>query len=154
MAKLTVESSIVIAAPREDVFHYVAEWRNARHYVPNVASLQQVGAVCYGLGTRLRGRAKLNGIPVDTLSEVVQFVELERIVCRSVSGPESTNIWLFYEDGSGTRLTAIVTYRLPGYLLGGIIARLISRELATSVERSLFNLKRILEGRRQKHDAD
>lgn len=150
MAEITVESSIVIAAPRGEVFRYVAEWQNAPRYVPNITSLRQVGAIGYGLGTRLRGSVQLpglplRGVPMASLSEVVQFVAPERIVTHSVEGVESTNTWLFHVDRGGTRLTAILTCRLPGHLLGRLVARLLSRALAESVAASLDNLKRLLE---------
>jgi uncharacterized membrane protein len=92
------------------------------------------------------GKISLKGIPLETLSEVVEFVENERIACRSVRGVAASNYWLFAGDESRTTVTAIVAYQLPGQLMGEFMARLVSREIVETVTASLVNLKRILEG--------
>jgi uncharacterized protein YndB with AHSA1/START domain len=138
-----IEESIIIEAPVERVFAYVADYRHALEWMHNFTRFEPVGEPTYGRGARVRAAGTVMGLPVEVTLEIVDFEPNRRLVSWSTGMVESRSAWLFEPLDGRTRVTFRGEYRLP-VLLRPVEGRLMA-ELAENARRSLANLKRILE---------
>ncbi len=143
---LTVDSSIVIAAPVERVFDYVADYRNATTWMRNFSRFEPVGEKAYGLGARSLVEGTILGVPFRTELQVVEFVRCSRLTSRSTGSLRSLSRWLFKPVANGTEVSFSAQYQPPRVIPGPEPARhLLQRELRKGAEQSLLNLKRAIE---------
>ena len=138
-----------IAAPVEEVFEFVADYRNALDYMDHLHTFRPVTRHSHGLGAEVWAGGRLHGIPISTRLRVTAFEKNRRLVSVSSHGLRSTSTWSFEPNNGGTRVTFVAEYALPKVPLAG---RLLSGRLDDAVRvgtrRTLENLKRVLEQRR------
>ncbi len=141
-----VDRSILIEAPVATVFEYVADWRNTIKYQHQFSKFEPVGEPVRGLGLTVDARGWFKGLPVRARLRIVEFVENERIVSRSVAHMRSSAEWLFSPDGDRTRVRFIANYDWPVPLGNRLLKRIVENEIASMTETSLRDLKRLVEG--------
>jgi uncharacterized membrane protein len=147
MAKVAL--GIEIAAPLEQVFDYVADSSNALNWMHNFTRFEPIGQRTSGLGARALAEGRILGSPFRTELEITEFIKNRRLTSRSNGGVRSISHWLFEPTLSGTEVCFVAAYHFPGVLLvAGPLRHLVERELELNTERSLRNLKRIMENRR------
>ena len=146
----TIERSIVIEARVEEVFRFVADYRNTPLYQRQFSRFERVGPVCHGTGLTLDAHGRFKGVPVHARLRVIEFIENQRIVSTSVKGLKSEAVWSFTPMGSATRVTFKATYAWPIPLLSGALRRVLIGELEEAAESSLRELKRLVEGARER----
>ena len=144
----TVEKSIVIDRPREDVWEYVIEhdeWRK-----PEVLEVRKLTEGPPEVGTRYEDTSQLMGRELKTVNEVTQFDPPEYISWTQVDkeGPAYTVKGSYeLESLSGrTQFTLFGNYEAGG--LWRMLAPLIRRRLQTDTFPTfLRQLKEILENK-------
>jgi uncharacterized membrane protein len=140
-----VRKSIEINAPLEDVFAYVADYRNAKDFLEGFTEFQAVTGQFSGLGARARASGKFWGVPVSTVLEISEFEENQCLVSRSVAGIRSSSAWGFQTTKKGVKVTFTAEYSVPGLMIGHLMERLIEKDVEANTRQSLINLKRIME---------
>ena len=140
-----VERSAIIAVPPERAFGFVADPNNALRWMHSFSRFDPEQAGFAGLGAKVTATGKVMGIPVTTTLEVVEFEPPHRLSSRTTGRLKSYSTWQFEPADGGTRVTFLGDYDVPGALLRMIGGPLVQRELETNAEKSLSNLKAILE---------
>jgi uncharacterized protein YndB with AHSA1/START domain len=149
MARL--EREIVIAAPPERVFAYLAQPERTPEWSPNVVSIRRTSAGPIGVGATTETLVKALGTTQKALGRCTAFEPPRRLVIESetASGARTVNETLLLAEGVGaTRLRAILDYTLPGGALGrGLIGGFLGadRQIERDFTQSLARLKAIVE---------
>ena len=129
--------NILIDAPVERVFRFVADPHNTTRYQRQFSRFEPVGSPQYGLGATADARGRFRGIPVRARLRIVEFVPNKRIVSRSIAFLKSTAEWHFDEEDGKTRVRFAANYDWPIPILGGTIRRMIEEEIDDMAEDSL-----------------
>jgi len=148
MARL--EREIVIAAPPERVFAYLAQPERTPEWSPNVLSVRRTNDGPIGVGATTETVVKAIGTTQKALGRCTVFDPPHRVVIESRTnlGATTVNETVLAPDGKGTRLRAKLDYTLPGGafgggLLGGFLG--IDKQIQKDFVQSLARLKAILE---------
>jgi carbon monoxide dehydrogenase subunit G len=133
----TFAKTIDVAAPLEEAFGYVADFRTVTEWDPGIVKAQRVNNGPIGLGATYDVMALFRGKPLPFRYEVSAYEEGRRLLFHGAGAKaRSVDEILFERAGSGTRITyrAVVTmkgiYRLAGPLLGPTFDEMGSRALA------------------------
>ncbi len=142
MAK--IEKSILINAPVEQVFAFMAEPHNLLEIWPSLLEVRNVqplpnGGYCYDW------TYKMAGMRFQGQAEWIEFVKNQRIVDKNESGIPSTFVWTYQPEDGGTRVTVSVEYTIPGAALGRLAEPIIHKMNEHEGETILANLKARME---------
>ena len=140
-----IERSILVKAAVEEVFEFVADYRNTTRYQRHFSRFDPIGPPTRGLGLTVDARGRFRGIPIHARLRVTEFVENERIVSNSIEGLKSAAIWRFDREDEQTRVTFTASYAWPVPILSGALRRMLTEELVSMTESSLRELKRLVE---------
>ncbi len=143
----TIARSILVNAPIEEVFQFVADYRNTPKYQRQFSRFEPVGEPTHGLGLTVDARGRFKGLPIRAKLRITEFVENERIVSRSVEGLKSAAEWEFGREGDKTRVTFTASYSWPLPILSRAIRKMLEAELIAMTEASLRELRRLVEAR-------
>jgi uncharacterized protein YndB with AHSA1/START domain len=141
----STDLSILIDAPVEAVFEFVADPRNTVRYQREFSTFEPIGQPRRGLGMTVDARGKFKGIPVRARLRVVEFVPNERIVSRSIAFLKSRAEWHFAEEEGGTLVRFVAQYDWPIPLPARAMSWLLEDEIEAMTEASLRRLKRLVE---------
>jgi uncharacterized membrane protein len=141
----TVEREVTIARGAAEVFDYVADPGNALRWMHNFTRFDSESPVV-GRGSRVQAAGTLFGFPIATELEIDGFERPGLLSSRTTGRIRSRSIWRFADANGTSRVSFRGEYDLPGALLRMIGVALVQRELEIHAERSLSNLKQILEG--------
>ena len=142
-----IEKGIEIKAPVEKVFDFVTDWQNMSRFMERTYDWKPTTEKTRGDGVRVAHRQKGLGREFGYECEISGFVENEGFTLTSFRGPEAKSQWIFERLGDRTKVTLIAEYKVPVPIVGGILdALLVKRMAETMFDKSLQNLKRLLEG--------
>ncbi|MDP2935861.1 MAG: SRPBCC family protein [Dehalococcoidia bacterium] len=137
MAQMRME--ILIAAPVDKVYDFVANVENHPRYADFVERLDITSPYRLGLGVTFNQYLHLGGETVAVPSQVIELVPLQKVVWTSPHrGYVMPVTYLFESTGQGTRVTHMAEapwYDDPGEQSGWL----------EDNRRELENLKRLLE---------
>jgi uncharacterized protein YndB with AHSA1/START domain len=150
----TIERSILVDAPVEEVFQFVADYRNTTRYQHQFSRFEPIGTITRGLGLTVDARGRFKGIPIHAKLRITEFVENERIVSESIEGLKSEAAWTFAPEGDQTRVTFRGRYAWPIPILSGALRRTLMAELVAMTESSLRELKLLVERRRREATSE
>jgi uncharacterized membrane protein len=96
---------VVISAPVERVFAFVADYENDPQLLDEVRRMRQVSNRSVGVGTQAIGTSRVLGRELATTPVVTDYEENRRVVTKSVSGsvPIVGVAWLRGGPGSSRR---------------------------------------------------
>lgn len=140
-----VDRSILIEAPVEAVFAYVADWRHTTKYQRQFSRFEPIGEPTSGLGLTVDARGRFKGLPIRATLRIVEFVTGQRIVSRSVAHLKSSAEWHFAREGNGTRVRFLACYDWPVPILSVRFRRMVEAEIVAMTESALRELKRLVE---------
>jgi hypothetical protein len=137
---LTIERSVVINRPIEQVFTFVANFENEPLYNPSLLSMRKTSPGPIGLGTTWQEVVRLAGAHDRT---VTVYESDQTLVYQNDRRPFPVEItFRFASVPNGTLLTASPTIELGGvFKLGAPMFRLL---LPTLVERIVSAIKKVL----------
>ncbi|SDS61120.1 SRPBCC family protein [Microterricola viridarii] len=142
----TIEESVIIARPPQEVFDFVSTPANTAVWDSSVVASEQQGDGPFAEGTRTRGTSKIMGRRFDWTVEATEYDPPNRVTNTSVEGPMSFVVTSSVEavDG-GSRYT----YRIDAASgLGGVFGRMadpfIQRAQARTVRANLETLAELL----------
>jgi len=132
--------SIVINAPAEKVFAYLADPLNDKEWDPGSKEVEVEGS---GLGMITRWKYDFGGYQFGGKSAVVDYVLNQKIVWKATwEGGFETATTLLVPDPAGTKLLSIVEYHIPAW--PAALAKMTDAEIKKGVQEvSDGNLQRI-----------
>ena len=141
------ETSIDIAAPPDEVYRYLADFRRHAEWSMSVAVLEQMTPAPVGVGTEFKASETLP-------QELVSFARITELEAPTLIGWESTDYQVFRTRWSltlsprngGTHLLQRVRFEPIGDL-GEQILLMRKEQVPEENQRSLGRMKAILEGK-------
>lgn len=143
---VTVEASVDINRPIEEVFAYATDPTKAPEWSSMILESTLEGSGPIGVGSRFSVVAKVLGRRVDSTAEVTQYEPPRKCVVRAVSGPGQLEIERQLESiPEGTRYRSRLVGESGGLfkLADPIVGALLKR----TVETDLHTLKALLEAK-------
>ena len=143
----TIEESIVIAAPADKVFGFLADGRNAPVFDSSCIRCEPEGDGVPAAGSRWKGATKVLGREFEWTSEYTEFEPDRLVAIESVESKVPFRIRTeVTPEGDGTR----VNYRLEADSgLGGFFGRLadplVVKAQTRTVKANLESLKDLME---------
>jgi uncharacterized protein YndB with AHSA1/START domain len=143
----TVEESVVIGRPREQVWAYVVDPATFTTWARTAIEYEADHGGHPRVGDRDRMVGKVAGRRVEVTREITDVVPGERLVMKTVTAPfPSSSECRFSDVEGGTRMTLRI--ETPG--LGGFFGKLgdavVVKLFARDVRANLANLKAVLDG--------
>ena len=138
-----IEDSKEINVAPERVSQYMWDVNNLPNYLPisDVKILERTEDL-----VRLRHKFTAAGRTMDLVCEQKMLKKNKKMVYRVTKGMKLEGTWLLEPTETGTKLTNILEYKLPGWIFGVILDKLkIQKEMRRICTESLRRLKRILE---------
>lgn len=144
-----VTSSALVPATAEEVFSFLADYRNIPRLQPEFTNAKLVSHVERGLGATVELHGRFHGLPMRAQMHIIAYSPPNRIVSISEGAVLSRNTWevrqLTGEDISQVRLS--VEYKVGGPLGGlftGVASQLFHKEIQGMTDESLKRLAAIL----------
>ena len=142
---VTIEKSILVEAPPEEVFDYMSDPRHLPEIWPSMVGVEDVADLPSG-GHRYHWIYKMAGVRLEGDSETVEFEPGKHIVEKNTGQIPSTFDWTFSLENGSTRLKTRVEYEIPESLLGKLAEPFIVKLNEREAESVLGNLKDRIEG--------
>jgi carbon monoxide dehydrogenase subunit G len=143
---LTVDESIVIEKPRDEVFTFFSDPDNVAVYSSNIVDYEVVSGAPDAVGRKAKFAVKVVGVRLDYTDEVVERVENERAKLVSRDGRIPYSITLsFADEGSGTKVTWLQESETLGGVFkfaDGLVMKMYTRDVRSNLEKA----KTLLEG--------
>ena len=142
----TIEESIVIDRPRDQVFAFATAPENLTQYSSNLVEYEQQSDGERGKGTIDRGTVRVAGKKFDFTAEITEWQPAQRVVSRSVESPMDWELsQTFTDEGGGTKVT--FHQEVPdmkgffGKLGDAVVTKMYTRDVRSNLE----SLKILLE---------
>jgi hypothetical protein len=144
----TIEESIVIDRPREEVFAFATAPGNMTTYQSNIVEYEQESTGERDKGAHDRGTVRVAGKKMGFTQELVEWEPPTRAVMRSLEAPMSWELELRCESlgEDRTRVTIHQEVDEIGGFFGRIGDAMATKMYTRDVRSNLENLKLILEG--------
>lgn len=144
MTKL-IEQIHTTLGPTE-AFAYIADFANAMHWDPGVASSEQIGDGPVAVGSRYRLGVRLGGrvAPMDYTISTLEAPHRVVLVGEG-SGVSAIDDIRFSADGTGTRIDYTADIRLGGLLR--LVQPFLGRAFTNLGRNALAGMKRTLDAR-------
>jgi uncharacterized membrane protein len=149
----SIERSIVIDRPVEDVWEFVHETTNDSLWQTTLAESEQLTDGPLRVGSRVREVRRFLGLRIEATWEVTEYQANLKSAIRAVSGPiPFTGSYRVEPADGATRFTVTGELDAHGFfkLAEPVFARIAQREL----EANLGHLKDILEAEASSSTAD
>lgn len=144
MAK--VAASILIDKPIDEVFEYTASPFNGPAFIPNLNENTNIQPEQSTAGQTFDWRFNMAGVDLRGKAEVTEFEPPHKVKIVTTGDSNTTWIWAFQEESSGTRVSVEVEYELIESVWQKIVNKMIVDKLnQRSAEQMLENLRIILE---------
>jgi acyl-CoA synthetase (AMP-forming)/AMP-acid ligase II/uncharacterized membrane protein len=141
-----VDKSILIDAPREEIWELVSDPCRYPDFTAGLTRLEHKGGPPLGLGARYSVRVRVGSADVGGLVEIVEFDEPRDLAWSSVTGIDQRLRWRLRESDDGrTRVTLRLAYQAPGGLLGLLSDQVGKPMVARNLEQTLHNLRTEIE---------
>ena len=112
---MRLNESIVISAPRELVWDYIADPANYLHFMSGVTRWEVEGEQRTGLGARYRMLIRVGSAEVGGLIEIVECADARDMAWHSVTGVDQRGRWRLRDaDGGRTRVEFRFAYGVAG----------------------------------------
>jgi ligand-binding SRPBCC domain-containing protein len=152
-----LQRELVIAAPPEAVFAYLAEPERLPEWTPGVLAVLRtspgpigVGATtstqveAFGMRQTLLGRCTIFDPPrrLSVQNETASGIKIGGVTIGKVSTTSTSEL---VPEGPGTRLRASLEYTLDAGFMSGLAEQVAGPKLSADFDQSLLNLKQRLE---------
>ena len=139
-----IERNVLINAPVEKVFAYIADPKNEMEWLPGNTDVRDITG--QGVGQKWGYTYKMMGLPLKGEDEVLEYIHNQRYVTESRGGIMSTWTWTFKAENGGTRLNVVVEFTIPVPVLGKVGERLALGQIRREGDLATANIKARLEG--------
>lgn len=155
-----VSASAVVQAAAEEVFGFIADYRNIPRLQPEFATARVVSEQQMGAGAIVELQGRFHGVPMRAQNRIVTFTPPRRLVSISEGAVLSRNTWELQPlagELSGTLVTFVVEYKVGGPLGGiftGVASSLFHKEIQAMTDGSLRRLQEIFSVEGTKAEAN
>lgn len=141
---MRLNESIVVSAPPNLVWDYIAEPSNVLHFMSGITRWEVEGEQRTGLGARYRMLMRVGSAEMGGLIEVVEYDAPRDMAWSSVTGVDQRGRWRLRKAGGGrTRVEMRFAYGVAGAGLTGYLSeRVAAPSIRRHMKRSLQELKR------------
>lgn len=141
---IDVRGEIVIARPLDEVFEFAADLDNLPLWLDGCKKAWSPDGDGRSAGSEIIHTDEFMGQTFEARFEVLEWEDCRKIVSRAISGPfRGLSEERFHDEDGDTRVEIHVTGEPAGFLKAvGFMAK---RQGQAQIERSLDNLKRMLE---------
>jgi fatty-acyl-CoA synthase len=144
---MRVHCRITVGASPERVWQLVADPRCYPEFFSGITRWEAAGEGPVGLGSRFDMRLEVNAAEVGSLIEIVEFDECRDMAWSSITGLDQRGRWRLRERRPGsTELELRLNWQAPGGLTGLLSDRLGAPVVRKHLERTLENVKMMIEG--------
>ena len=141
----TIEATVFIDRPVEDVFAFVGDQHNAPRWQKGLVEVRKTTEGPIGLGTRHDFSRKVMGRMMVAGNEYTAYELNKRIAFKTTSGPMKLQACYRTEaSGTGTQLTCTMELD-KGSGLFGLLLPLIVRSIRKDMRLNFVTLKGLLE---------
>ncbi len=141
---IEVIEETLIARDRRAVARFAADPANDRCWIGGIREAQTLNDQPFGVGTRVRRRARFLGKSIDYILEVREYEAGSSLAMTSVSGPFPMQVkYRFDDDRQATRMQIEIRGNARGFF--GIASPLLARHVRRNVKADLQRLKQALE---------
>ncbi len=151
------QREIVIAAPPEAVFAFLAEPERLPEWTPGVLAVLRTSPGPIGVGATTSTQVEAFGVRQTLLGRCTVFDPPRRLAVHnetaggitiggvSIGKVSTTSASELLPEGTGTRLRASLEYTLAAGFMSGLAEQVAGPKLRADFDRSLLNLKQRLE---------
>ena len=152
---MRLNESIVVSAPPQVVWDYVADLDNYLHFMAGMTRWEAEGDAHSGMGARRRMLMRVGSAEMGGLVEMIEWDEPRDLAWTSVTGVDQRGrIRLRPIAENRTRVEFRYAYGVAGAgLFGWISERVAAPTLGGNIRRSLHQLKRLVEHERMRTEA-
>ena len=143
---ITIEHSVVINRPIEDVFAFLSNIENESQWQTGLVESAQTSQGPLGVGTTGREVRQFLGRRMESTYEITQYEQNRKLGFKTTSGPIPMEGGYTLESAEGgTKLDFLMQGEAGGFfkLAEPILARMVRRQ----IESDFGNLKDLLEAR-------
>jgi len=143
---VTVETSIIINRPIEEVFAYLTDARNNPQYDTGLVEVRQTPESPVGLGTKITEVRKFLGRKIESSREVVEYEPPTKCIQKNTAGPFPVEGSLTFEPtAEGTKVAWKFEMKPGGFF--ALAEPLVARSVKRQQEAALGDVKDLLENR-------
>ena len=148
MFTFTVDDSVTIERPVEDVYDFIADSENDVRWCPSVVEVERVSGNGPGPDARYKIHHTPGGMAFDADMEIVTYERPHRLEwVMTDSGHTIRGMYELERENGHTRLTQTSEITFEGWLRipGLIMKRSIAKEVQKELNKQFTNLKKVLE---------
>lgn len=141
---ITIERSIFINRPPEDVFDFMSDPTNDVKWRDSAVSAEWTSEAPHGVGSTLRSVDKILGREMESAAEIIAWDRPNLWGQKSVGGPMPFEMTVKFEaKGQGTQLTLSGSAEPGGFFK--LAEGLVRKQLLNQFDTDLNGLKRVME---------
>jgi len=141
-----VEKSVVLKAPVEKVFDFMADPKVNVEIMPSMVDVRDVEDPPGHVGGHFHWTYKMVGMKFDGESKVLEWEKNRRVVTESKSGIKTRWSFSYQPEGSGSKMTVTVEYEVPVPVVGKMAEALVRKQNEKELDLILSNVKARVEG--------
>jgi hypothetical protein len=146
VAERRFSGRVEIARDPEEVFDWVADYRNTSLALEGVSRWRPLGARTRGVGARFEVAMDVLGMPLENVLVLDLWDRPRAIGWRSESGlVPQTGRWRFEPSPAGTAVLLVIAYRPPGGALGGLLLARLDGLVRERLRRALARMRAAIE---------
>jgi uncharacterized membrane protein len=133
----TIEKSIFINRPQQEVFDFASEPANIHKWQGNFISAEWASEGQHGVGSTQRSVSRFLGRDIESTSQVTVWDPPNRHAFKVVSGPVPVEGDMKFEtEGNGTKLTMSGQVEAGGFfkLTEGLVKKQLESQFVTNLE--------------------
>lgn len=147
---IEISKSLTINKPREEVYKYWRQLENLPRFMFHLKEVKQIDPKRSHWVAQLADSTLAKALgPVEWDAQIIDEVENERLVWKSVEGARVDNAgevrFVDAPGGRGTEVHATIQYRPPAGQLGGTIMKLFNPTFQQMIKQDLRRFKQLLE---------
>ncbi|HEY5669446.1 MAG TPA: SRPBCC family protein [Anaerolineales bacterium] len=133
----TIEKSIFINRPQQEVFDYVSDAANVHKWQSQMISAEWSSEGPHGIGSTQRAVARFLGRSIEATSEITTWDPPNHHGFKVVSGPFPLEGGMkFVSEGNGTKVTMDGQLEVGGFfkLAEGLVRKQLESQFVTNLE--------------------
>jgi uncharacterized membrane protein len=143
---MRVEESILIAAPREEVWPYVSEPERYSNFMVGSRWDPVPGEPVSGLRARFEICIEVGSTDLGGTVEVIEWDPPHELSWTNITGIDQRGRWILRDRNGRTDATIRVSYQVPGGILALVASQLGKPIIRRDLRQSLAALKDLIEG--------